>query len=274
MRPGVLALCALVLVGLALLPAGAQTSGQDIDELGQTLRHDESARARLEAAVSLGRLRDARAVPHLVHGLGDASVSVRGVSATGLGLAGDARAIPALERAAGDADDSVRARAARALERIRSAPPPPPPPPAAGEEAPAPSPAPPPSDDATAVRLIVDSGRRSKAARRLRPTLAHELRTQLGAAPELDLTTGAHAVVLDAAITGVTHEPADRGLAVTCHVRLTVSEPSGRILGMVVGHAQVSGGRSRRALRHLEKQAVGAAVTSARDKLVTYLSTP
>jgi hypothetical protein len=82
---------------------------------------DEKGRA--DAAVELGRLKDARAVEPLTRALqSDASPTVREAAARGLGLIGDASTLKALQYAAqADPDREVRHSAQFAAEGIRGA---------------------------------------------------------------------------------------------------------------------------------------------------------
>ena len=74
---------------------------------------------RCLAALSLGQLKAASAIPALLVLLTDPSGWVRGAAADGLALMGEA-AVPALGSALHDDQEGVRVRAAYALYRIRS----------------------------------------------------------------------------------------------------------------------------------------------------------
>jgi hypothetical protein len=93
----------------------------DIQRYTQGLQHTDP-RERAEAAVQLGRLRAASAVPSLSALLtNDRSPAVRDAAARALGLVGSADALSALQRAAqADDDRDVRRDASYAAEVIRT----------------------------------------------------------------------------------------------------------------------------------------------------------
>lgn len=105
---------ALVLLGF-VMPADADR----IDDLSSRLIKSGSDKARIAAAVSLGRLDDERAIKPLVLALRDKSNVVRAVAASALGRIGDSRALPALRRVTLDKDLTVRKRATEAIGIIR-----------------------------------------------------------------------------------------------------------------------------------------------------------
>ncbi len=90
-----------------------------IGDLSQRLSRSKSDKARVAAAVSLGRLKDKRALKPLVGALRDKNNAVRAVAASALGGLGDSRALPALRRATLDKDVTVRKRATQAIGVIR-----------------------------------------------------------------------------------------------------------------------------------------------------------
>jgi HEAT repeat protein len=108
------------LLAVALLGLGTPAYADNLGELSKTLESSSHHKARIAAAVSLGRLRDVRALEPLVGALKDSHRSVRAVAAAALGHLGDARALPALQRATKDDDKIVRKRATEAIAAIRS----------------------------------------------------------------------------------------------------------------------------------------------------------
>lgn len=78
---------------------------------------DPDEATRCAAALGLGQLRAADAVPALIAGLADRSGWVRDSSADALAMIGDP-ALPALVQALADPRDGVRVRAASALRKI------------------------------------------------------------------------------------------------------------------------------------------------------------
>lgn len=97
-----------------------------VDDLARSLLQDPSYKVRVQAALVLGKLADARAVPALIQALKDPDESVRGVAATSLGKVGDASAQSALQAATRDPSDFVKNQAKASLEKLAagSAPPP------------------------------------------------------------------------------------------------------------------------------------------------------
>ncbi len=81
--------------------------------------HDREDPIRCVAALALGEMRAASAIPALTLLLADASGWVRGAAADALALIGEP-AVPALGEALQDPRDGVRVRAAYALHRIKS----------------------------------------------------------------------------------------------------------------------------------------------------------
>ena len=109
-----------VFVAFVVLVAGrANVYADQVSDLTTRLGKSKSDKARIAAAVSLGRLKDKRALKPLVLALRDDNIVVRAVSAAALGGLGDSRALPALRRATLDKDKTVRKRATQAIGVIR-----------------------------------------------------------------------------------------------------------------------------------------------------------
>lgn len=92
-----------------------------VDDLARSLLQDPSYKVRVQAALVLGKLADARAVPALIQALKDPDESVRGVAATSLGKVGDSSATSALQAATRDPSDFVKNQAKASLEKLASA---------------------------------------------------------------------------------------------------------------------------------------------------------
>lgn len=111
----------LVGVVIALLFAVPATAGADrIAALTHTIRTSPHHKARIAAAVSLGRVKDRRALRPLVLALRDRNRTVRVIAATALGHLGEPAALAALRRASSDDDSLVRKRAMEAIAKIRN----------------------------------------------------------------------------------------------------------------------------------------------------------
>jgi len=114
-RTRLLVVCFALLLGV---PATARADR--ISDLSRTLRTSHYHKARIAAAVSLGRIRDRRALRPLVYALHDDNRTVRVIAATALGHLGEAAALGALRRASRDKDRLVRKRAMEAIAKIRN----------------------------------------------------------------------------------------------------------------------------------------------------------
>ncbi len=125
-----------VLLSLAVVPgqvsaqpeptnAGADevgpASSEGLARLVDALQTGSSFRVRATAAVALGRMGDARALPVLADALrGDESYAVRAAAAAALGRLGDIAALQPLFGALHDTDPYVRTEATEALSRFRA----------------------------------------------------------------------------------------------------------------------------------------------------------
>lgn len=115
---------ALFVVAVCTLPRAA--FADRVDDLARSLLQDPSYKVRVQAALVLGKLADARAVPALIQALKDPDESVRGVAATSLGKVGDSSAQSALQAATRDPSDFVKNQAKASLEKLASGSTPPP----------------------------------------------------------------------------------------------------------------------------------------------------
>jgi hypothetical protein len=110
-----------LVVALSLLLA-VRASADKVDDLSRSLIQDPSYKVRVQAALSLGKARDARAVHALMQALHDENETVRGVAATSLGRVGDKTAANALMvSSTRDSSEFVRTQAKKALEALSSA---------------------------------------------------------------------------------------------------------------------------------------------------------
>jgi hypothetical protein len=116
-------LLAILVLPLSLLVLSDRADAQDrVNRLIQILQADSSYKVRMQAAITLGRLKERRAVPALIRALGDDNETVRGVTCAALAAIGDARAIPELKRRAReDSNAFVRAQAEKAVKTLAGA---------------------------------------------------------------------------------------------------------------------------------------------------------
>jgi HEAT repeat protein len=95
-------------------------SSEGVNRLVEALQSGESFRVRATAAVALGRMGDARALPVLADALrGDESYAVRAAAAAAIGRLGDVGGLQPLFEALHDRDAYVRTEASEALSRFR-----------------------------------------------------------------------------------------------------------------------------------------------------------
>jgi hypothetical protein len=243
-------------------------SADRIDDLARTLENSHEEKARLAAAVSLGRLADPRGVTALSHALNDRSPVVRGVAATALGHIGDPRAIPALERAAGDANEAVRMRARDALASLRSKP--------TSSKPDRITPKERPRLDEGKVRVAVKPmAARAPKAKEMAKDMREFVIAELSRSPEVAVESdGPARFVIDGSITKLTHTSSGPWVEVSCEVKITISTADGRILSMVTGSATVqtpSNYYRPKMDRGLNRDALENAVRGAHQNLIAFL---
>ena len=100
------------------LPQGVCSAEPPVEQTAGDLRSDTVA-VRRHAATSLGRIRDASAVPALIEALKDTEAGVRREAAKALGSIKDGQAVAPLVDALDDPDMNVRLFAAYALGEIK-----------------------------------------------------------------------------------------------------------------------------------------------------------
>jgi hypothetical protein len=111
----------LLVLLLLTLAWPAQAGADRVDRLVRILKTSDSYKVRLQVVITLGKLKDRRAVPALIGALGDSNYTVRGVAATALGQIGDKRAVSHLKRLArSDRNSFVKSQAKKALKLLRS----------------------------------------------------------------------------------------------------------------------------------------------------------
>ena len=291
-----------VLAVALLLCLGSSSAHADrVDDLAKRLAKSGSDKARIAAAVSLGKLRDKRALKPLVKALHDRNVVVRSMAASGLGKLEDSRALPALRRATLDKNKSVRKRATEAIGVIRKSS-------SAragrtnnrymvksrviraahyrieGRESPRLSPRKP--DLFVSIRSAADKskGRSSKRARkeresRLRGLMGKELKgakrltTITSIAQDLKLPVYA----VDLSITRLERVVNGPWIEVECELRIAISDERGKMISFLTGGAKIQ--VPKRAFRkqfepNMRREALENAVKSVHDDLVRYLLKP
>jgi hypothetical protein len=110
------------LVGPGATPPPARAAGSAparVPEICRTLTDDANYKVRVQAALVLGKLGDAKAVPCLLRALGDQNKTVRAMSAQALGQIGDGSAVDALKTLLKqDPDGFVRAQTEKAIAAL------------------------------------------------------------------------------------------------------------------------------------------------------------
>jgi len=106
------------LLSTTLLLAAAAGAKSPVAALADKLAKDADHRARVEAAIELGKTYDERALDPLVRALDDSNASVRAAAAAALRTLGDARAVPSLKAHQRDPSAAVRAEVRVALRAL------------------------------------------------------------------------------------------------------------------------------------------------------------
>ena len=250
---------------LLILLASRSARADRVDTLCRTLTRDSSWRVRLQAAVVLGKLHDRRAVPSLMHALGDDNEAVRALAAQVLGQLGDQRAVAALERARRDGSSLVRDKARLALDALH-----------AGAMAVNRSHA------GATHALHVEVGGIGVKDRHAPPELAAMLREII--IRELQRTPGVtlegkplSGFLIDGSITNVSRRTTAQWVEITCEVSMIVGRlPSHAMVMMTSGGATVQAprvGLRPDKERALQVDALEGAVQGAHENLLAFIKT-
>jgi hypothetical protein len=213
----------------------------------------------LQAAVVIGKLRDARAVPALVDALGDQNETVRGLAAQVLGEIGDGDAIGPLTRASRDTSPFVRDKASAALVRLRS---------------PAPAPSAPGALHVEVGGIGMKAHVSPELIARLREYIVRELERTPGVTLEGKPLSG---FLIDSAITALSRKTTDQWVEISCEISFVVGRlPSKAIVVMTSGGATVQSpklGFRPELERALQLDALQGAVKGAHENLLAFLKT-
>lgn len=256
---------AALLLGLALALYALPARADNVDTLIASLLGDRSYKVRLQAAISLGRLRDGRAVPALVRALkNDRERTVRAMAAQALATIGDLDALPALTAAQDDKDKFVRTQVADAIVRLGGRPA------ERGRAAPA-------SKVLLAIGGMGDRTRRARTQllQQMREYVRLELEATPGVAVAQNGEAKARRFTVEGSITEISRKMLPDWVQVTLGVSLILtSHPGGAIVGMTSTTATVE--HPRRGYRpdqqpRLEERALQSAVRGAHQSIVPYL---
>jgi hypothetical protein len=269
LRLPILLVCAELALGTLGGNAARAAGEARIQDVEDSLGHDQSFKVRVEAALILGRLHQMRSVPVLVGALRDPQPGVRAAAADALGEIGSLLPRDALVAALRDPEATVRRAARAALRRLG----------AADEGAPREP------GEATIrahtsvkpsfeIKAVGDPEHRAGPALRshMRDFLVDQLR------PFGDIEPGEHhgTYAIDGVIKNLSQATTHRDVEVNCVVQLVVSrQPSGGFFMLTNGEATVQKPKLqwRPQLRpSMELEALEAAVRGASEDLVAQLA--
>jgi hypothetical protein len=272
-----------LLVIVAALTVGAgEVRADRVHDLSRTLVHSQHDKERIAAAVSLGRLGDARAVKPLVAALRDDNRMVRAVAAMALGHLADDTALPALQRATTDRDEVVRKRALEAIATIRNR--------AAGAPVPraagfgtSPSRVGPEPVLFIGLKSTLDE---SKAPITTKERTGHGQKvrgwmlSELGRQSDVTVSEGeARALGLersniDVSIVKLDLQERGKFMEVECQIRVAISDDRGKMLSFLTGGAKIQVPRSTfraKYLPQLRLEAIENAVKSVHQDMLGYM---
>ena len=277
----------MLLLGLLAIGEPSHARAEDrIGELTASLGSGHTERERIAAVTSLARLEDKTALRPLVIALQDESPTVRGIAAVGLGKLGHKGAVPALRMTANDdSDPTVRQRAATALaqvNKLNGLPPEPTVTPARPTKA---------AKGAAAVQPRIhvvirsttdespggaDARARKTHAEVLRETLASEIQTSSLLTTDTTNATrpGHESCQIDVSVVRLETRSAHGMIEVEAQLRLTISDPRGKMLSFLSGGATMQvkrRGYNLAYLPQLRRETVANAVKGLSAKLAEHL---
>jgi len=261
--------CAEIAFGAISATAVRAASQAQIQDVEDSLGHDQSFKVRVEAALILGRLRQVRSVPVLIGALRDPQPGVRSAAADSLGQIGSLLPRDALMATLRDPEPSVRRAARAALRRLGGADDGGPRMP--GEAGIRPHTAAKPSFE---IKAVGDPDHHAGPA--LRSHMRDFLVDQLRPFGDIDPSEHRGMYAVDGVIKNLSQATTHRGVEVNCVVQLVVSrQPSGGVFMLTSGEATVQKPKLqwKPQLRpSMELEALEAAVRGASEDLVSQLA--
>jgi len=261
--------CAELAFGAVSATAARAAPQVRIQDVEDSLGHDQSFKVRVEAALILGRLRQVRSVPVLIGALRDPQPGVRSAAADALGQIGSLLPHEALVAALHDPEPSVRRASRAALRRLGST-------------------------DGLGPREPGEAGIRVHTAPRasfeikpvgdpdhhagpaLRSHMRDFLVDQLRPFGEIDPSDHRGMYAVDGVIKNLSQATNRRDVEVSCAAQLIVSrQPGGGVFMLTSGEATVQKPKLqwRPQLRpSMELEALEAAVRGASEDLVSQLA--
>ena len=279
----------VIVIGLLFTFATArEATAERLHELARTLTHSKHDKARIAAAVSLGRLNDQRAIKPLLAALKDPNRVVRAVAATALGKLGDPGALPLLQRATKDHDNMVRKRAVEAIafiqnrERATAAKRKNPRAKRAGFGNEPRSLGPRPTLFLALKSATDDSGGkidkklRKKRSARMRKLLESEFKATTDVTTNVAKASsfGLERASIDASITRLSRRVRGPYIEIECEIRLAISDDRGKMLSFLTGGAKVQIPKRtfrKKYLPQIQLEAIENAVKSVHQDLISHL---
>lgn len=241
------ALMAAAMAASALFPpvlATASEAGRDDVAIATAdLLGSRSYKVRTEAALVLGRRREARAVPYLLRALADVNPVVRAMAAEALGEIGDETSRPGLEVAVSDRSPLVRRHAVAALKALSR----------------------------NAAAAVIDVKAMGDRTNRASPQLREQMRRAVAAELRGFKRHAPGGLAVDGAIKALGMSTQGGMVEVRCAVQLILSTGHGNAMVMMTsGEATVQRwrGQFRPAMRAgMEREALEQAVHGAAEEL-------
>jgi hypothetical protein len=253
------------LLALMLAATSARAAGSDIqvDDLCRAVVKDSNYKVRVQAALVLGKLGDARAVKPLIKALGDENKSVRGIAAAALGHLGDSSAVdPLRDLLRRESDSFVRGQAEKAVAALVGG---------GGKRA----------------KIYVNFGAFMggvKTAGIDAPKILHDaLSRELGKLPIVTLTlsaadqhnfgkSGMSGFYIDGNITRLEESAASSGSETSCDVKVMVARwPQKSIIMWTNAGASVQSGSRPRDKENARKDCLEASARALSEDLVNFL---
>jgi HEAT repeats len=268
-RPRLLLAVLVADVALALAATAVRAGGPRIEDVEDSLARDRSFKVRVEAALVLGRLRQARSVPVLIGALKDPFPAVRAASVQALGRIGSPIARDAVTHATQDPNPLVRRMAREAARQL------------GGDVEPGPPPAGSPGirrrparKMSFEVKGVGDRSQRAGPALRshMRDFLIDQLR------PFGDVSPHEHQgdYAVDGVIKDLSVTTREGDVEVSCAVQLMVSrQPAGGVFLLTSGEATVQKPKRQwkpQQTPGMQLEALEGAVRAATEDIVRHLS--
>ena len=255
------------LFALLLAAGAAYAAGPDVkvEDLCRAVVEDSNYKVRVQAALVLGKLGDARAVQPLIKALADQNRTVRGIAASALGQLGDAAAVdPLRDLLRHESEPFVRGQAEKAMAALSGG-----------------------GGGGKRAKIYVNFGAFAGGVKSAGPEAAkvlHEaLSRELGKLPIVTLTlsaadqhnfgkTGMSGFYIDGNITKLEDSSAGGGAETSCDVKVMVARwPQKSIIMWTNAGASVQSGSRPRDRENARKDCLEASARGLSEDLVNFL---